>query len=93
MATQTNSIDFDKLLKSIINQRSFLIKNGSNRKCIVTCNKNIKFLKTHTEAYRSKWDVSGWKKFIIRNYSLIDYLIPNSKAGETTRNKIKLLIQ
>jgi len=90
---KTTAKDFKKIVMSILNQRAYLVKNKAGGKNEATCLEYIKTLKAQIEAYESKWDVNGWAAFVQRNEDKLNFLTPENKAGESTRLRIKQLIQ
>lgn len=85
MATQSK---LPTIIKGVLRQREFLIKNGASHKNAMECYKYIKNIKMQIEAYQNKWDDEGWKKFVKRNAAEILFLIPENKAGYTIKQKI-----
>lgn len=80
--------NFPKLVTSIILQRKKLIQLNCSGKDTALCLAYIKELSIQIEAYKSKWNEEGWRKFIIRNFNKLEYLIPNNKSGQTIKSKL-----
>jgi hypothetical protein len=77
-----------KIIKGILKQREILLKKGESQKNALRCYQYIKNLKYQIEAYQSRWDEGGWKRFAQRNYPEIVYLIPENKSGLTIKRKL-----
>jgi len=84
---------FQLLIISILKQRKRLIQMHIGGKNTAVCNEYIKHISTHMEAHKNKWDDEGWKNFIKRNISKLEYLIPENKAGETIKSKLWNTVQ
>jgi hypothetical protein len=79
---------FQRLVISILAQRKKLIEMKCSGKDTALCLAYIKELSIQVEAYKSKWNEEGWKKFIIRNFNKLEYLVPNNKSGQTIKTKL-----
>ena len=82
-----------QLLQSIIDQRSFLIKNNLSHKNKTACLVIIKKIQTYIDAHSNKYTFDGWNKMIMNNFHDIEFLIPNNVAGETIKNKLYALLK
>lgn len=85
MATTTT---LQKIVKGIISQREAIMKKGQSQKNNMKCALYIKELKIYIDAYQSKWNEDGWKRFVVNNTEKIIYLIPENKSGLTIKEKL-----
>ena len=77
-----------KILKSIIRQRKFLIREKKSGRNDLLCFNYIKKLSNYVQAYEGKWSDEAWKRFVLNHVSEIIYLIPDNKSGLTIKKKI-----
>jgi hypothetical protein len=80
--------NYSKMIRSIINQRKRLIDLKVNGKNITLCFRYIKELSDQIDYSGKNWTEDGWKRFIQRNIDKIEYLVPDSKAGKTIKEKL-----
>ena len=68
--------------------RKAIICQNASGKNVARCLSFIQEIELQIKAYGNQWDESGWKRFALRQFDKLLYLIPESKQGETIKKEL-----
>lgn len=81
-----------EFLEKVIRSRQYLMRSNKSKANKALCTEIIKRLKLQMDAYGSKWNSEGWRNFLKRNRSDIEFLIPGNNSRQHQLEILNTLI-